>query len=260
MPPIAKRCIASWRTHCSDYSIIEWNENNFDIVAAPLYVRQAHDAKRWAFVSDYVRLFALYEYGGIYMDTDLQVIKPIDRFLEHRAFTSFQDENSIPTAIMGSEVGNAWIGSLLRDYNNRQFLMADGSYDLTTNVELITQSTVRDYNLVLDNSYQKLSDGVVIYPNTYFCPKIFDTQEVEITDDTYTIHHFNASWYDPAKLRRYRLHQALSAAYKSYDNREWRMAWQSALIGMRANPALILNRGIWSMILRSAWRDRFGRG
>lgn len=259
MPPIAKRCIASWRTHCSDYRIIEWNDNNFDIDRAPAYVRQARDAKRWAFVSDYVRLFVLYEHGGVYMDTDLEVIRPIDEFLRHRAFTSFQDENSIPTAIMGSEAKNKWIGALLSDYDTRQFLKPDGSYDLTTNVDIITQLTVRDYGVVLDNTYQELADGVVIYPNSYFCPKVFDTQEVMITDDTHTIHHFNASWYDPGKLKRYRLHQAMSAAFDSYDRREWKPAYQNALRGLRTSPRLIANRGVWSIILRSVWHDKFGR-
>lgn len=260
LPEIARQCIASWRTHCGDYSITEWNESNFDIAGAPLYVRQAHEARRWAFVSDYVRLSVLHEYGGIYMDTDLEVIRPIDRFLEHRAFSSFQDEESIPTAIMGSEAGNRWIGALLHDYDGREFLRPDGSYDLTTNVELITDLTVRDYGLIRDNSCQELADGVVIYPNRYFCPKVYETQEVEITDDTYTIHHFNASWYDPAKLRAYRLHQALSATYRSYDAGEWKMAYQNALASLRTSPALALNRGIWSVMIKSVWRYWCGRG
>ena len=109
LPKLAKKCIKSWKKYCPDFEIIEWNEANFDISSAPLYVRQAYEAKKWAFVTDYVRLYALTSYGGIYMDTDVEVIKPLDFFLNHDAFSGFESEKSIPTGIMASKKGNIWV-------------------------------------------------------------------------------------------------------------------------------------------------------
>jgi mannosyltransferase OCH1-like enzyme len=89
MPPLMKKCIKSWQKYCKDYEFREWNEQTFDVAAAPLYVRQAYEAKKWAFVADYVRLYAMVNYGGIYMDTDVEVIKPLDQYLQHQAFSGF---------------------------------------------------------------------------------------------------------------------------------------------------------------------------
>ena len=88
-PELAQKCIKSWKKFCPDYEIMEWNESNFDVTTAPLYVQQAYCLKRWAFVSDYVRLKALVEMGGVYMDTDVEVIKPLDPYLHHEAFAGF---------------------------------------------------------------------------------------------------------------------------------------------------------------------------
>ena len=95
-PDLAVKCINSWKKYCPDYEIIEWNEDNFNLDEAPLYVRQAYEAKKWAFVSDYVRLWAMTEFGGIYMDTDVEVLKPLDRFLQNEAFSGFEDDEISP--------------------------------------------------------------------------------------------------------------------------------------------------------------------
>lgn len=263
LPSIAKRCIRSWKKHCPDYEIIEWNENTFEVAKAPIYVQQAYDARKWAFVSDYVRLFVLYNQGGVYMDTDLEVIRPIDAFLKHRAFSSFENEHSIPTAIMGSEARNGWIGMLLNDYENRQFVRPDGSYDCTTNVITITTLTVKHYGIVLDNTYQELRDGVVIYPNSYFCPKVFSIGQVMLTDDTHTVHHYEASWFDKDEARKYRLHRRLyptiGVAFEAYNRGDWKTAYQKGLRGLLENPRCIGNRGMWAVILKSLWRARLPR-
>ena len=89
-PKLAQKCIASWKKYCPDFEILEWNEGNFDVSTAPLYVRQAYEAGRWAFVTDYVRLKALTELGGVYMDTDVEVVKPLEPFLQQEAFAGFE--------------------------------------------------------------------------------------------------------------------------------------------------------------------------
>ncbi len=190
-PKLAEKCIKSWKKYCKDYEIIEWNEDNFDI-NSNAFVKEAYEAKKWAFVTDYVRLWAMYNYGGIYMDTDVEVIKPLDKFLHHDAFSGFEDETHIPTGIMASEKNGSVIGLLLGEYKDKHFIKSDGTFDLTTNVTLITDQLSK-YGFVPNNSHQCV-EGFVLYPKDYFCPKNYQTDEIEKTKNTHTIHHFTASW------------------------------------------------------------------
>ncbi|MHB9036641.1 MAG: glycosyltransferase family 32 protein [Armatimonadota bacterium] len=262
LPAIIKLCIKSWKKNCPDYNIVEWNESNFEVADAPIYVRQAYDSKKWAFVSDYVRLFALYTCGGVYMDTDVEVIKPIDRFLKHRVFTGFYDadENLIPAATMGSEARHKWIEMLLNDYECREFIKSDGSYDYTTNVIAITQGTTKHYSIALDDTYQELPDGIVIYPSRYFSPKLVNKGQLVLSEDTHTIHHYTATWVDRKKLAHVRLNQAIGMTFDAYERGEWRAAHQSALRVLMTSPRHMLNKGMWSVLIKSMWRDTLGKG
>ena len=163
LPEEAKRCIESWRRHCPDYKIICWDESNFDL-SCNEYVEEAYQAKKWAFVSDYVRLWVLVTYGGIYMDTDVEVLKSLDPFLGHKAFSGFESPDAIPTGIMACEKGFSLFKELLDDYDDRHFLRKDGSYDLNTNVVAITRH--------------------------------HETGQIQLTENSVTIHHFSGSWVD----------------------------------------------------------------
>ena len=134
LPEEQKKYIETWKKHCPDYEIKEWNEKNFDINSNK-YVKEAYEAKKFAFVSDYVRLHALYNEGGIYMDTDIEVLKSFDVFLKHTAFIGFEDLKHIGTGVIGAEKGNKWIRLLLKDYDNISFYTKNGEIDLTTNRE-----------------------------------------------------------------------------------------------------------------------------
>jgi len=203
--PLLQKCMESWKKLLPEYDFVEWNENNFD-VASNRYVREAYEAKKWAFVSDYVRLYALYHFGGVYVDADLEVLKPLDRFLEHKAFSGYESENVIPTAVMGAEKGHPWIKLLLDDYSDRAFVKPDGSYDQTANVIPITRRTVEQYGLVLNNELLTFGDGVAIYPKEYFCPLEFSTRKIFTTENTHAIHHFSASWWEEGEWEE-RLHK-----------------------------------------------------
>ena len=201
-PILTLKCIHSWKQYCPDYEIIEWNENNFDITINQ-YVKEAYESKKWAFVSDYVRLYVVYNYGGIYMDTDVEVLKPLDVFLDHTAFSGFESESTIPTGIMGGVSGNQWFKILLSYYDFIPFISRDGSFDLRTNVITITNQTKEFYNILLNNSYQVFLDGLVIYPKEYFCPKDYSDGLINISERTYCIHHFSSSWKpEYAKIER----------------------------------------------------------
>ena len=197
---LAKKCIKSWKKYCPGYQIIEWNESNFDISLAPLYVRQAYEHKKWAFVTDYVRLYAMFYYGGIYMDTDVEVIKPLDKFLIHQAFSGFEDEINIPTGIMASEKGFPLFKIFLDYYQDKSFINRDNTLDVTTNVTIITK-ICKEKGLNPNNTFQVI-EGFALYPNDYFCPIDYDTKILKKTENTCTIHWFSGSWLTKKEKER----------------------------------------------------------
>ena len=191
LPALGTNCIESWKRILPEYEIVCWNEDNFD-VNSNKYVREAYEARKYAFVSDYVRLYAMYTFGGIYMDTDVEVIRPLDSFLECQAFSGFENVHSIPTGIMACEKGFKGFGDLLSAYDDKGFILPDGSYDTTTNVELITEYYL-ERGLVQDNSFQVI-DGFSIYPNIVFCPYKHEIGSRWFRESTFTIHHKYGSW------------------------------------------------------------------
>ncbi len=193
LPELAQKCIESWKKFCPDYEIVRWDETNFDINQND-YCREAYETKKWAFVSDYARLKVLYEYGGIYMDTDVEVTKKLDSFLNHDAFSGFEDEKHIPTGIMASKKNGDWMKLLLSYYDDRQFVLENGELDLTTNITSITNMTLTKYSLELNNKFQEIDGAYALYPSDFFCPKDYKTGELDITKNTHTIHHYDGSW------------------------------------------------------------------
>lgn len=191
LTPLAERCIASWRKFCPDYEIIRWDESNFDD-GGNRYFQEAMSAKKWAFASDYARLKVLVDNGGIYMDTDVEVLKPLDRFLSDKAFSGFEAEDRIPTGIMAAEAHHPLFKRLLQDYDSRSFIKPDGQPDLTTNVTYITDALLAA-GLTLNNQKQTIAE-FTLYPSDYFCPKDWLTKQVNLSENSHTIHHFDGSW------------------------------------------------------------------
>lgn len=196
-----KRYIASWKKYCPDYEIIEWNESNFD-VTENAYCKEAYEAKKWAFVSDYARLKVLHDHGGFYMDADVEVVKSLDPLRVYNALSGYESKTRIPTGTMGACRDNEWISMLLSDYDDRHFLKEDGTYDLTTNVEVITRLTVERYHLQLNGEKTMFGENMVFLPFDYLCAKSLETGEILRSENTFTIHHFAGSWL-PADERAY---------------------------------------------------------
>ena len=211
LPEDQKKYIETWKKYCPDYEIKEWNEKTFDINSNK-YVKEAYEARKFAFVSDYVRLYAIYKEGGIYMDTDVEVLKPLDKFLENKAFTGFENEKDIVTGTMGGQKGSKWIKLLLEDYDNISFYKENGEMDLTTNVERIVNKTKQNYNVVLKSSYQNIGD-LTLYPFDYFCAKDWQTGQVKATENTHTIHHFKGSWHTDEEKKFVEIGRKLSLKY-----------------------------------------------
>lgn len=246
---LTNKCIASWKKYLKDYEIIEWNEDNFDI-NSNTYLKEAYQNKKYAFASDYIRLKVLYDHGGIYMDTDVEVIKNLDEFLNNKAFSGFENNNFIPTGIMASEPKNKWIKKLLKDYENIHFIKPDGSFDITTNVVRITNTTKENYDLNLISSYQDLGD-VVFYPYDYFCPKDWNTGKILITKNTYTIHHFSGSWHTDTEKKQIAKKRFYIEKYgNDLGNKKYERYLKSAkikriiLLPFRAliHPKLVINK------------------
>lgn len=192
LPELAKKCIASWKKFCPDYEIIEWNEKNFDIDCCP-YVREAYQAKKWAFVSDYARLDIVYKYGGIYLDTDVELIRNLDELLKYECFLGTEKLGIINTGLaFGAESKNKCIGLMLKEYNDLHFKIDENLYDLTPCPKRNTAPFL-NLGFIKDNRIQKIEEAI-IYPPEYFCPMDYETGELAIKENTISIHHFNASW------------------------------------------------------------------
>lgn len=207
-PEQAVKCIESWKKYLPEYELKEWNEDNFDITQNQ-YVREAYENRKFAFVTDYVRLYALYHDGGVYMDTDVEVIGSYDQFLHHHAFSGFETDGNVPTGMMAAEKGSIWAKELLDQYNDRKFVQEDGSFDMTTNTTVITEYMLGK-GLILNNKYQDFPDLCTMYPADYFCPKDHRTGKIRCTKNTVCIHHFAGSWLKHSFWNDFRHHMKLT--------------------------------------------------
>jgi mannosyltransferase OCH1-like enzyme len=175
IPELAKACIQSWKKHLPDYELKFWNNEHIEFFSENQYVREAFQAKKYAFVTDYVRLYVLHQYGGIYLDTDVECKKNLDEFLDLEFFTSFEDyyDSVKPiTALMAACKGNPMIADLLSCYDQKSFINADGSFDLTPNTILISDYFGSRFNLLPPydaSGFYYLTEKQVIFPVYYFC-------------------------------------------------------------------------------------------
>lgn len=193
MPELALKCIDSWHKYLPDYELRLWNEDTFDLNLYP-YVREAYDNRKFAFVTDVVRLWALNEFGGIYMDTDVEVLKPLDDLLHLPAFTGYEGSLSHApvTGIMASAAHGIWVQEQLAYYDGRHFLNPDGTMDMTTNT--VTIARIMEKNgFVINEKYGVYKNDMHVFPVDYFCP-LTSTRVLKLTKNTYCIHHFAGSW------------------------------------------------------------------
>lgn len=192
LPPLARRCIASWRTFCPDYKIVEWNEDNYDC-SRPAYVREAYAAGKWAFVSDYARLEILYRCGGIYLDTDVELVRSLDGLLDCGCFLAVETTGRIATGLgFGAEAQSPSVRRMLDQYEGARFDLGGGMYDMLPCPHRNTKP-FRELGFVPGGQVQRVT-GAVIYPPEYFCPLDYETGQLHRTENTVAIHHFGASW------------------------------------------------------------------
>lgn len=207
-PKSVEYCIESWKKYCPDYEIIEWNESNYDFTKNQ-YMKEAYEAKKWGFATDYARLDIIYNYGGIYFDTDVEIIKSFDELLNQEAFIGFENTGGEKIFVnsgqgFGAKPKNKIIKQMLNYYENMKFRNNDGSLNTIPSPRYTTEILCNN-GLKRENKKQILND-ITVYKQDVLCPKNFTTGKVNITKDTYSIHHFTASWMDE-KNKKYLEHK-----------------------------------------------------
>lgn len=189
---LTKNCIASWKKYCPDFEIMEWNESNYNF-SSNKYAKEAYEQRKWAFVTDYVRLDVIYQYGGIYFDCDVELIKRIDGLLKYNAFFGFEETANINTGSgFGAKKGYYVIQELLNDYKDIPFVQENGELDVTP-CPVRNTITLEKIGLIRNNELQ-IIDNSIFLPTVYLCPIDFITGKCNITDQTLSIHHYNGSW------------------------------------------------------------------
>ena len=217
LPVSAQKCIDSWRRFLPDYEIKEWNEDNFDVNIIP-YTQQAYEAKKYAFVSDYARFWILYHYGGLYFDTDVEVIRTFDDIIARGPFMGIETSALwdgkpmvAPGLGLGVEACHPFYEKMLKLYVTLEFRKTDGSFDNATIVSYTTRELYA-HGMKASDDLQEV-DGILIYPADYFCPMDSTTGITTITDRTVSIHHYDCSWMNHQSMS-FRLHQIKNVVFR----------------------------------------------
>lgn len=214
---LGKRCIESWKKYCPDYEIKLWNEQNFDLSCCD-YVREAAEEQKWAFVSDFVRIYVVYQYGGIYFDTDVELIRPIDDLVCRGPFLGFETDpdGSNPGTValglgFGGNPGMLFLRELLDGYRSSHFIISPEAQQAYTIVHRVDDALSK-YGIACTEGIQEVA-GFTIYPADFFNPKNAETGIVKIGQNTRSIHHFSASWYSATEKRVVELKYAICSHF-----------------------------------------------
>ena len=225
LPDSALKCIESWKKYLPDYEIVQWNEDNFDVNSIP-YVAEAYAARKYAFVSDYARFYVLYNQGGVYFDTDVEVVAPLTEVLENGPYMGMERALSGEVAVnpglgFAAEPKMEFLGELLTKYAGLKFVNEDGSLNMTTIVKHTTDQLL-EHGYAPEDRPQQCA-GFSLYPTDYFCPLDYRTGKLNLTDNTRTIHHYAATWHSWkdkfVKLKRRFFSEDQIKAISSFLNR-----------------------------------------
>ena len=201
LPQDRKNNIASWKAMLPDYEFMLWDTKRFDM-SKSVWAQQAFETKKYAFASDLIRLHAVYTYGGIYLDTDVEVLKSFDDLLDLPYFIGVEQNTIIEAAVFGSVKKSQWLLICMQHYNNRSFVKEDGTYDMLVLPHVMELRLKGMKNIIRMEESQaqkvkyllKKEDSLFLFPSEYFSAKNNESGEFSITKNTYTIHHFNSSW------------------------------------------------------------------
>ena len=238
MSALEKKCIESWKMQCPDYEIIRWDETNYD-VTKNLYMQQAYAAKKWAFVSDYARLDILYQHGGFYLDTDVELLQSLDAQRTHAAFAGIGCTGGVNLGLgFGADACNALVKEMRDDYDTVSFLNPDGSLNTAPCVKYQTR-LLKEKGFVDEDRLQQV-ESMTIYPTEYFCPMHYETGALTLTEHTVSIHHYESThWGTRARMGNLRMRRA----YQKYGK-----------VGFFLYSHSRLFRGL-DLIIRGEWKQ-----
>ena len=210
LPEKTLKCIDSWKKYCPDYEIKRWDETNFDYKCCN-YVMEAYREKKWAFVSDYARFKILYENGGLYFDTDVEIIRSLNKLIANGAFMGCEQWRGKmyinPGLGIAAEAGMRLFKRILEYYERESFLRNDGMSDTKTVCARVTEILLKDG--FIGTGYIEYVDDIYLYPPEYFSPKDFETGRIKLTKNTVSIHHYDATWFEPEEKKSYEIEQYL---------------------------------------------------
>lgn len=192
LPSSVKKCIASWKKYCPDYKIVQWNEKNFNLDNVPKFVNDAYKNKKWAFVSDYARLKIIYDYGGVYLDTDVELLKNLDKLLDkNKGYMGFENDDIVASGLgFGAEKHDPIIMEMLQEYYKLSY---DENNLIKYSCPYINTKILRKHGLLLNNSLQRIGN-ILVLPTEYLCPQNMYTGEKKMTENTLSVHHYTATW------------------------------------------------------------------
>jgi mannosyltransferase OCH1-like enzyme len=220
--------IKGWEIKLPGYEIVEWNEGNFDVNCCE-YVQEAYKEKKYAFVSDYARLYALYIFGGVYLDTDVEVIKPFCPLLESGNLVfGFEEFNYVATSTMIASKGSPLINAFMLQYHARSFYKSDGQLDQTTNVHVLSDLLLKS-GCILDGTPQTLEleyEKINILEQNVFSPFDYANHINKADETTYAIHHFGQSWSDATGLRNKKIKNILISIVGGNNLKKARMIFK----------------------------------
>ena len=207
---LVKRCMQSWNDKLHDFKIMEWNEKNFDISQSCKFVQEAYKNKKWAFVSDYIRLKCLYEYGGIYLDTDMEIFKGMDDLLKYDGFLCIESKQTISTAIIATKPKAKWIKDILDYYDNIEFIKKDGKENNVPNTKIVKKYLEDKMGYVFKKNRYLLNNNILILPQEYFSPLNCYTGKMNVTENTLGMHHYDNTWKSKKEKNKKKVMQFLT--------------------------------------------------
>lgn len=207
-PKDIKKCMNSWKEHLKGYEVIEWNESNFDMESHP-FLKEAYKAKKWAYISDYIRAYVIYNEGGIYLDTDIILLDNFDKFLKHEAFVGFENDEHPFTAVFGAKPKHPLVKKMLDYYDKLETYKFDFSSNNTISVSDIL---IKEYGCKTGNKYQELKEGIIVYPDNILCNP---------SKESVAIHIFTGTWLGNKKSIKYKIIKFLKLNINNRKKAEW---------------------------------------
>ena len=194
-PELIKKCIDSWKIHIPDYQFVLWDRKKADDINSE-WLKQTIESKKYAFAADFIRIYALSHYGGVYLDADVELVASLDPFLGHNFFIGVEYNNDLEPAVFGAVPGHPWLSDLLNYYRERSFIKSNGTFDVRPLPNMFNETAAVGFGFKSNGKMQFINnEGIAIYPCDYFSPKNIYSKKINSTKNTVAIHHFDSNWF-----------------------------------------------------------------